>query len=276
MNRWHLGSALWGLTLAPGALVLGYLGYRSLEPTDFTRLDALFASLQLFSLGTSISGPDVPWTLNVARFMAPLAVLYAAVATVFAILRDQVERASVGVLARGHVVLVGLGHTNASRTLSLLRARRRAVVVESDGTNSRIPGTRAEGAYVLLGDGRQTTILRRARTDRARHVIIATGDDSRNLDVADQVRGLVDRDKRYRTTVHVSIADPALWSQIGRLQLPRSRNESVMEFFNPADRAAQALLSEAERVVGQPVLTTLLIDGDGVMADRVFSHLAPR
>ena len=276
MNRWHLGNALWGLTLAPCALVLGYIGYRSLETPSLTRWDALFASLQLFSMETSIQLDHVPWTLNVARFMAPLAVLYAAVATVFAVLRDQVERVTVGALARRHVVLIGLGQTNASRTLSLLRARRRAVVVESDRANARIPGTRAEGAYVLLGDGRQTPILRRARASRARHVIIATGDDSRNLDVADQVRILVDGNKRYRTTVHVCIDDPALWAQLGRLQLPRSRHESVMEFFNPADRAAQSLLTEAERIAGAPVLTDVLIDGDGVLADRVLGHLSRR
>lgn len=276
MNRWHLGTALWGLTLAPCALVLGYIGYRSLETPSLTRLDALFASIQLFSLETSISLNHVPWTLNVARFMAPLAVLYAAVATVFAVLRDQVERATVGALARRHVVLIGLGQTNASRTLSLLKARRRAVVVESDSANARIPGTRAQGAYVLLGDGRQRTILRRARASRARHVIIATGDDSRNLDVADQVRILVDGDRRYRTTIHVSIDDPALWAQLGRLQLPRSRHESVIEFFNLADRAAQSLLTEAEQIAGTPVLTDVLIDGDGVLADRVLGHLSRR
>jgi hypothetical protein len=276
VNRWRLGYALWGLTLAPCALVLGYIGYRSLETPDLTRLDALFASLQLFSMDGPITLANLPWTLDVARFMAPLAVLYAAVAAVFAVLRDQVERVTVGALARRHVVLIGLGQTNASRTLSLLGARRRAVVIESDSANSRIPGTRAEGAYVLLGDGRQTTILQRARAGRARHVIIATGDDSRNLDVADQVRLLVDTDKRFRTTVHVSIADPALWAQLGRLQLPRSRDESVMEFFNPSDRAAQSLLTEAERIVGVPVLMDVLVDGSGVLAERVLSHLARR
>ena len=107
-------------------------------------------------------------------------------------------------------------------------------------------------------------------------MIIATGDDSRNLDVADQVRILVDGDKRYRTTVHVCIDDPALWAQLGRLQLPRSRHESVMEFFNPADRAAQSLLTEAERIAGTPVLTDVLVDGDGILADRVLGHLSRR
>ena len=62
-----LGSDSRALCIGVGLCRLPLAGTNRLH-----QLDALFASLQLFSLGTSISGPDVPWTLNVARFMAHL------------------------------------------------------------------------------------------------------------------------------------------------------------------------------------------------------------
>jgi hypothetical protein len=276
MKSWRIGPLLWWLALTPIALVLGYVGYRNLADADYGRLDALYAASQLFVFGGSIPTGGTPLSLEIARFLAPATVAYAAIATAAALLRDQAQRSLIQLLARRHVVLIGLGRANAVLASSVRQTRRRAVVVESDPTNPRVTGVRADGTYLLVGDATQKVVLRRAQIERARHVVVATGEDSRNLEVADQVRRLAETARARGLSVHVAIDDPGLWSELGRLALSSRTTPVVLEFFNPADRAAQALLSEAERISGTDALGEVWLEGRGIVAERLLIHLVRR
>lgn len=266
-----------GVALALLALGLGYVGERSLSGVTMSRSDALFSSLQLFALEGSLPPHGTPWQLNIARFLAPLAVAYATVVAVMALFRDQVQRAWVATFARDHVVLVGLGRTSAHLAAALRRSGQRVVVVDADSANQQIAGTRAHGARVVIGDATQPVILGRAQARRATHVIVRTGDDARNLEIAEQVRQIAStQGSGRRTTIHVEIADQTLWAELGRLELALVRSGLVLEFYNEIDRAAQALLSEAERGEGDGIYRTVLIDGDGPLLERTLVHLVRR
>jgi TrkA-N domain len=270
-------SAVWGLVLAPLALGLGYAGYRSLSSPAMNPIDALFRSLQLFALEGGVTSQATPWALNVARFMAPLAVAYATVVALMTILRDQVQCALAAALARDHVVLIGLARSSDEVAASLRRSGHRTVLVEANGKHERIPGIRATGTLVIIGDPAQPPILRRARIASARHVIIATGDDSANLEIAEQVRRTaVQEGKNRRTTVHLSIADPILWVEFGRLSLAQVPAGVCFEVYNVVDRAAQRLLDEAERQCAHDIYQTIVLDGDGLLAQRTIVHLVRR
>jgi voltage-gated potassium channel Kch len=262
--------------LAPCALTLGYIGYRS-PGVAMSHTGALFGSLQLFALEGSVSPQGTPWTLNVARFLAPLTVVYATVVAVLAILRDEMQRALVAAFARDHVVVVGLGRSGALLASSLRSSGEQVVVVEADASNERITAVRAQGARVIIGDATHPVILQQAGSRRARHVIAATGDDSRNLEVAEQVRARSIRNGSERqTTIHVAIADQELWTELGRLHIGRVETGVVLEVYNRIDRVAQALLNESERVSGPKVFQSVVLEADGPLGKRLLVHLARR
>ena len=277
MRTLHSSPIVLRAILGPLALLLGYVGYRTLPGATISRSDALFRSLQLFALDYSIPSDKAPWSLNVARFLAPLTVVLATVIALMTLLREQVQRALVAAFARGHTVVVGLGNSGSLLAVSLRRSGQRVVVIEASSTNERISGIRAHGARVIIGDAKQSVILRRSRTARAAHVVVSTGDDSRNLEIAEQVRHLAIQEGRgRRTTVHVAIADQDLWVELGRLQLARIHSGLSIEFYNVVDRTAQTLLNEVERLGGECAYRSVLFEGDGPLAQRTLVHMVRR
>lgn len=277
MRRLRVSPLVWGMILAPGALLLGYLGYRSIAGPTTSQTDMLFRALQLFALEGNVPSQGTPWQLDVARFLAPFALVYGAVLALLTLLRDQVNRTLVVLLAREHVVLVGLSRRNSLLASSLRQSGWRVVVVEADPNQARIPGVRATGAQLIFGDATQPVILRRAQVARARHVIIAIGDDSYNLEVAEQVRRLANQEPGTRpTTVHVAIASHNLWAELERLQLAQQQEGVVLQFFNLPDLDARALLNEAQRLTGHAFFASSLVDGGGEVAQRAMVHLVRR
>lgn len=274
--HWLRSSLLWPTVLAPTALLLGYVGYRSLSELELTRIDALFRSLQLFVLDSSVQPDRVPWTLELARFLAPLSVVFATVLALAAILRDQYHRLRIALTARDHVVLIGLGRASAQVARTLTEQRRKVVVVEADAANPRLNGVRATGALTVLGDAMQEPILLRARVKRARQVLVTTGDDSLNLEVAGHIRRLHHEHPSSRLVVHVAVDELGLWGEIGRLHVGRLRDGLTLEFHNQVDQAAQLLIEEAERTCGGDGLRRVFIEGDGELAQRVVVRLLHR
>ena len=262
---------LLAVLLAPLSLGLGYAGYRqaALGPE---RSDALYASLQLFTGGGAIP-EQTPWQLDVARFLAPLAVVYAAVIAALSLLRDRAQRAIVRLIVRDHVLVIGLGEAAALVTRGLRRDGHRVVVLELNPLNPRIAAARSEGVRVLIGDGTSAPHLRRAQASRARHVLVLTSDDGRNLEIAGAARqGL----GAQPATLHVALSDVALWKELDRLRLGESQDAIATEYVNLDDRTAQRLLAAAAAVTGQDAPARTSVDGNSGVAVRVVAHVVRR
>ena len=269
-------AALWALLLMPLALLLGYVGFRSLPGADLSRVDALFASLQLFGLDAPRAVEGMPWTLNVARFLAPLSLVYATGVALVALLHEQVNGALIRLRARDHVVLVGLGGANSRLAESLRRRGHKVVAVEVDPTAGALPVARSDGVMTLIGDASQGMVLEQAQVVRARHIVISTGSDSQNLEVLGQLQPVLDGATDQQVVTHVSIDDEDLWTELGALQLG-GRSGRAIEFFNLLDREARTLVSTSvEGGVPLESLTRLRLEGDGRVAMRVAVFLVRR
>jgi len=268
---------MWVVLIAAVVFCLGYAGYRSLDAVPMTRTDALFGSLQLFVLESSIPPGSAPWSLEIARFMAPLTVAYATVLALAALLRDQFQWIAVRARASDHVVVIGLGRSNARLAAAMRKSGHEVVVVEANRQNSAIAGTRASGAKVVIGDATQLETLLRARVDRAAHVIVATGDDSRNLEIAEGIQeSRANGPGGRRTLVHVAIDDLELWSELGRLHLGRARSGLILEFHSAADRAALLLVDTVEQIAGTKGLEHINLHGASATAERTLLHVVRR
>ena len=237
--------------------------------------DAFYRALQLFTLDENAPAGDKPWQLEVARFVAPFSVAFATALAIATYLRDRARRSMLAVTGRGHILLVGLGTTGAALASRLRQDGRRVVVIDSDPMNPRTAGVRALGAVVINGDGRQSAILRKAHLARTAHVVVSTGDDARNLHVADLAHSLAASNVGPKPTIHVAIADPGLWTELGGLHLRSAGDGVSVEHFCRVDLAAQALLDSAEHTVGGSI-ADVYVDGDGPMLERVIIHLARR
>ena len=264
---------LLALLLAPVSLLLGFRGYRAAE-LGLSAGDALYASLQLFTVGGVIPPGGTPWQLEVARILAPVAVVYAAVVTALGLLRHYAERLLVALTAREHVVVVGLGATGAEVAKGLRSRGHNVVALELDPRNSRIPAARAEDVKVVIGDGTSRHFLDRARVGRARHVVVMTGDDSLNLEIGAAVHTLLAGPSARRVRLHVAISHVELWRELSRIALATSSGLST-EYVHLADRTSQRLLLEAARPAGT-LPSSLLIAGHTSVAGRLVGLVLQR
>jgi hypothetical protein len=218
-----------GLTVAV-ALVCGYLGLREYvtsphaEPVGSTVLDIVYYDLQLFVLGSAPldAGGPFPVALEVARFAAPAATVYAlfeAARIIFAA-RWRRWRQSRAV---GHVIVVGTTPF-ATGLADRLRAAGERV--------HRLPAAAAED-------------LTEAGVSGARLLFAcqAGAHGTADLAVAAEAAKVVDGGSRLR--VYAQTNDPALslGLRARRLGLPEQGGLSV-DFFNPEELAARALLRE--------------------------------
>lgn len=165
--------------LALAAWGLGFWGFSELEDDHA----AHYRAFQLFALDAGDVHDPTPWQLQIARFLAPFVALFAAIGALFTVFAEQLQFLRVRILTRHHTVIAGLGSKGSKLAFALHRAGARLVVIELDRTNGLIDSCRERGIPVVVGDAGDKSILRKARTGRARHAIVVCGDDGTNLDV---------------------------------------------------------------------------------------------
>jgi len=132
------------------ALGLGYIGYRE-APAGYSPTDALFAGVQLFVLEGGIVEGGTPWELDVARFLAPAVLAYAAARTILVFLRERVSRWRLRLFARDHVVIIGLTEAAFAIATGLAARGRRVAVVDAEGSGPRALACRERGISVVRG-----------------------------------------------------------------------------------------------------------------------------
>ena len=104
------------------AFTLGVVGY--LEAGGFSVATSVYNTLLLFTLNfvpPPDSGQSLPIALEIARFLAPVVTLLAAVGLAARLFRDEFDLITTRHRVRGHVIVCGLGHVG-STAVALLRS----------------------------------------------------------------------------------------------------------------------------------------------------------
>jgi voltage-gated potassium channel Kch len=238
---WRQSRWLVGVVAVVVGLVLGWIGLdRYFEARHAVRssLDILYDDLKLLFFGGSPE-PPLPWQLQVARFVAPIAFGYSAFAALLILFRDRVQQLRLP-FQRRHVVVAGLGTKGLTFVEQLREQGRQVVAVEIDPASRGLAPARRLGALVVVGDATDAGVLELVGIGRAQTLIAVTS-DAANAEIA--LRTLdVDRSDKWgplKCVVHIVDAELVPYLQKDALD---SGSEVRLEFFNVHSEAARVLL----------------------------------
>ncbi len=162
--------------LALVALGLGLYGFSTPPPPDgpYGFWDALYNTL---SLAVVVWEPFIydptPWTLNVARFLAPSLTFYALFrGTMFLLAgaHDNLRRRRI----RKHIIVCGLG--KRGRYLAISRSKKNSVIaIGSDPTPEVVTACANNEISLVKGNASDSAVLLEAGIARAAELFVFTG-----------------------------------------------------------------------------------------------------
>ncbi len=254
-------------------MALGCLGFAEAYP-ERSHSSVLHLTVQLFALNSGTIEGSVPWTLDVARFLAPLATAGALLTALAAVFRNEVstQRAR---FARNHTIVAGMSEAADLLARDVRGAGGSVVVVALDDRDPRVSALQRDGFPVLVADPAQPADLLRAGLGRADHLVALADTTTANAAIAAGVleaqRLTGDRNKRFRS--FIAVDDPAL---LVALQSSGETRQLHLrqEFFSPVQRAAVAVLDTLDQTGSS--LARLLVFGSGDAAAAVVAEALRR
>lgn len=180
------------LVFALFAVVLGFWGF-SICGADChaaTWTQCIFDTFNLVrGSGHYYPGKD-PWQLVIAQFAMPATALWTAARLFLAGLRRDVRVA----LARrkyNHTIVCGLGDVGMQVIQNLRSSKQNSVAIDVAVDSPHAATCERSGIPVLKGDARNVQVLLAAGIKRANTIVISTGADARNMDIALRVKKLL-------------------------------------------------------------------------------------
>jgi voltage-gated potassium channel len=104
--------------------------------------------------------------------------------------RGEAWEVAVAETYSNHIVIVGLGHLGFRIARELHDLGESFVIVEADPEAELVTQAQAWNVPIIRGDALKSETLRKARADRAHTLVIATSDDTMNLQIAIHARAV--------------------------------------------------------------------------------------
>ncbi len=277
------------ITMVALSFVLGFVGYWQMYlGGDSTKgawnpADVLYKALLLFLLeadaDTGSSG--WPYSIQVARFLAPISVGWAAVRAAMALLDDEMAVFSRWRL-KGHVVVCGTSALAVRLVEDLLAPTTstksaKVLLVGASPEEETKAWVRELGAGWIAGDAASPGVLLRARVNRASRLFLVTGDEEENCRIAATLMHILEKANRDEALhCHIELA-PGSGSILKGEKVSRESMEGKFRahVFNPIRMAAREMFRQhpphalrSPDETGPPL--HVLIIGFGRLAQEVF------
>lgn len=220
----------------------GFLTYFHSTGSPGGILDSAYMTCLLFLFQFEGDVGPKPWSLEVARFLAPAVTSY----TVVLAILDMMDQRWQLTRLKGHVVVCGLGHKGVYLAKSYLRDNKKVVIIETEEDNDWIEVCRSLGAIVLCGDAADEDLLRKARAASAEQLIAVCEKDTTNIQIAMMARKLSAQERNptlppLNCLIHVgSLKGCASLRRLGVLDVKESKCSTIS--FNFFENSARALL----------------------------------
>jgi Trk K+ transport system NAD-binding subunit len=191
--RWPL--AVFATLVVGGGSILRAFYHDEAEPLTFAR--ACYSVFLLIFLESSLAFPD-EWYLQPLFFALPILGIGAVADSVirlaflmFTRKQNQPEwNRMLASLCRNHVVVIGVGRVGYQVIRELLELRESVVAIEIASGAELLGELFDRGVPVIQGNARLTSTLEQAGVRAAKSIIVTSGDDLTNLDIALTVRDL--------------------------------------------------------------------------------------
>lgn len=277
-NKWFVIAGLWVL-----AVILGYTGwsrYFSSIGESHSGWFIFYETLSLFVFESGGVPGSLPWTLEVARLLAPVVAVFTVITVVAAIFYEQLQRARMR-FVKDHVIICGLGRKGLILAKEF-RGKHTVVVIEHDEENPSLEQCKSPGIIVITGSATDSLMLNRAKVRRAKYLISVCGDDGVNAEVAVKARELVEGSKGSVLTCLVHIVDLQLCKLVREQEMYMGKADNFrLEFFNVFESGARNLLNQypAFTEIGEEAKQEKphpLVVGVGRMGESVIVHAAKR
>ena len=259
--RWFILFAMW-LT----GYILGCIGFHFFYP-ERRLADDFYLAFQLHSFNNSVFG-DLPWQLDAARWLMPLAGSFALLEALGAIFRDRVREVR-SRSSRNHVVICGLSQKGFRLARSFRDLGYRVLVIENNPSHALLAACEESGIFTLIGDATRRETLLAARVAHAKY-LLAVSDDAINAAVVTHARDIASPSATSPSatspTATNSIApnrshsvlicaahvvDSELWRLLRRWEV--SDNSAFrLQLFDVFDIGARGLLSVQPPFLAQP------------------------
>jgi voltage-gated potassium channel Kch len=260
--HWYILAVAGGV-----AFVLGCIGWwRILNPGQHPiPSDGAFVAYWSFKdfFMNAPSERNIPWELDVARFLAPVVAGWAGLSALGLLFRDRSQQMKIPWM-RGHVVICGLGDFVGIMFVRHLRDKRtKVVVIEFDAANPNIELCRSLGVPVIVGDAQRLRTLQAAGAQRASRVLAVTADDAVNTQIVATWRELPGRRSR-RLGCLAQISDPEFCKLLRIQEAERGDPELSVDFFNIDEISARLMLKKFPPDFDQPHIVVAHLDPLGV------------
>lgn len=278
-RAWHLRvKPVWRsarpfvvISAALAVLVLGTIGFHDALHLNFG--DSLYNAIQLFGFGGSVP-KSPPWQLQVARFLGPVLVGYAAVRGLLILFREQMQLLWFRLVLRDHIVIAGLGEIGFHLANRFNDIGAQVVVVERDPVNPSIAASRDRGIAALTGSAASRMILSRVQVPRAAYMIVSCGYDATDVEVAMAALAAVEK-RRGVLTLFVNLGEPALWRSVKARALTQGgRGSFRLEPFNVLDSAASLMVEETRPFEIPREQEKVLVAADAAISQSLALHSA--
>ena len=196
--RQFRGSLLiFSLAIIGGGVLYFILAQRAGDTEVDSLPEAVFLILSMIFLQANTDFPRA-WYLELFFFLMPVVGLgiLAQGAADFGVLlfnrraRGEAWQVAVAETYSNHIVIVGIGHLGFRVARALHEMGESFVIVEQNPEAELLSHAHDWNVPVVRGDSLKHDVLRQAGVDRARTIVIATSDDTMNLQIAIHARAI--------------------------------------------------------------------------------------
>lgn len=179
--------------LAIASFVAGCIGHYHLLINDssdnpYSYWDIAYYSIQLFLFEAADPSATWPWYLQVARFIAPLTLIYTAIKTIFSHMGVQLGLFFLRFKRHKYVIVCGLGETGFRIAKDYLLNSDLLVIAIELTEHSPLAGELANlGATVVFDNAMNPSVLQQVKIKYAKYVFVFTGNDEINIAVAKNI-----------------------------------------------------------------------------------------
>lgn len=162
----------------------------------------LYDLLRLFFLENEFIEKDLNWMLNLARFIAPVFLATAFVDLVYNSMKQKFDLFIIRCSYKNHLIICGLELKSklileSNFNYDKKRPFKKIVIIDQNKENTFIDEVKRKHVKIVIGDARDKTVLRQAGVLKAGKIYISTGNDIVNLEIVQDIIGIIDDDKKF-------------------------------------------------------------------------------